>query len=297
MTWLPVGQGAAFATAVLWTLSALAWTAAGKQIGALAVSFLRLVITCVFLTVYGQAVRGLWLPTDATGSTWFLLGISGVLGFFLSDLCLLKAFLLIGPRRSLLIQSLVPPIAAVVSWVVLGDGLTPRHWLAMGVTIAGVAWVILDRSDGQECSPEESRRGVVLALFAAAAQAIGFVLTKQGLGDYDAVGATFIRILGAMGGYVLLVTALGRWSAMVTAARQPRAMGIVTLGAIVGPFLGVIFSLIALRHCHPGVATTIFSTSPVLILPFAIVLYRERVTLRAVGGAAVAVLGVALLAV
>ncbi len=296
MTGLPVGQGAAVATAVLWTFSALAWTAAGRQIGALAVSFLRLVIACVLLAVYGHIVRGQWLPTDAGASAWTLLGISGVLGFFLSDLCLLKSFLLIGPRRALLIQSLVPPIAAVVSWLWLDDALTLRHWLAMGVTIAGVAWVILDRADGQEGSQAQRRRGTGLALVAAVAQAVGFVLTKQGLGDYDPVAATFVRILGAMGGYMLLVTALGRWHAMWTASKQPRAMAIVAFGSLVGPFLGVVFSLVALRYCPAGVATTIFSTTPVLILPFAILVHRERVTARALAGAAVAVLGVGLLA-
>ncbi len=40
----------------------------------------------------------------------------------------------------------------------------------------------------------------------------------------------------------------------------------------------------------------IISTTPVLILPFAILLYREKVSLRAAGGAALSVAGVALLA-
>ena len=68
-------------------------------------------------------VRGLWLPTDADLRTWLLLGASGFFGFFLSDLCMLKAFLLIGPRLSLLISSLTPPMAAVLSWLWIGDQL------------------------------------------------------------------------------------------------------------------------------------------------------------------------------
>ena len=89
---VPVGEAAAVGTALLWTLSAVAWTAAGRYVGALSVSFLRLVITCVMLAAYGQIVRGLWLPSDADRETWLLLGLSGFFGFFLSDICLFKAF-------------------------------------------------------------------------------------------------------------------------------------------------------------------------------------------------------------
>jgi drug/metabolite transporter (DMT)-like permease len=66
-------------------------------------------------------------------------------------------------------------------------------------------------------------------------------------------------------------------------------------GVPVGPFAGVILFMVALRHCHAGVVSTIVATMPVLILPFSILLYRERVSLRAVGGALISVAGVAML--
>ena len=82
---------------------------------------------------------------------------------------------------------------------------------------------------------------------------------------------------------------------MLAAARNARAMAVVAFGALVGPFVGVVMSLIALRHCHAGVVATIISTMPVLILPFVILLYHEKVSLRALGGAILSILGVALL--
>ena len=65
-----LGELAAIGTAFLWTLSALAWTSAGKDMGALAMSYIRLVVTCVFLSIYGQISRGMALPLDADGETW-----------------------------------------------------------------------------------------------------------------------------------------------------------------------------------------------------------------------------------
>ncbi len=207
----------------------------------------------------------------------------------------MKAFLLIGTRRSLLIQSLVPPVTALCSWAWLGEILVLRQWLGMLVTMAGVVWVLRERAEDRACPPQAWRSGVALALLAAVAQSVGFVLTKQGLGDSDVMAATLIRILGGIAGYIPLVTVLGRWKAVSRAVLEARPMAIVVAGSIIGPFWGVALSLVALRHCPAGVATTIFNTTPVLILPFAVFVYRERLTLRAVVGALVAVGGVALI--
>ena len=140
-----IGELAALATAVFWTLSAVAWTSAGKHIGALAVSFLRLVLAVGMLMAFGYIHRGLPWPSDADGRVWLILGASGFLGFFVSDLCLFKAFLIIGPRLSLLVTSLTPPLVVLISWAWHGGGLPRLAWLAMSVTLAGVLWVVLEQ--------------------------------------------------------------------------------------------------------------------------------------------------------
>ncbi len=294
-----LGELAAIATAFLWTLSSLAWTSAGKHAGALAVSFIRLVITCGFLAVYGYAARGLPFPSDASRETWLILGLSGYVGFFVTDLFLFKAFLLIGPRLSLLILSLSPPLATLLSRVLLDDRLAGQDWLAMAITLAGVAWVVLEQPDTSRrlhyIRPQQYGLGIFLAVLAAIGHALALVLSKQGIGEYDAFAATFIRVLGGLIGYVTLVTLLRRWPAMGRAARQPRTMAVMTLGAFVGPFLGVGMYMIAVRHAHAGVVATILATMPVLILPMVIFVYRERVSPRAALGAAVSALGVAML--
>jgi drug/metabolite transporter (DMT)-like permease len=297
MSELAVGELAAVATAIMWTLSALAWTFAGKRVGALAVSSIRLLIAGVLIMTYGYFVRGRWLPSDAPLRTWLLLGISGLTGFVVCDLCLIKAMLLIGPRLSLLIFSLAPPIAAVISWLAIGDVLALRHWVAMGVTLAGVVWVVLEQPnrDNHPHARLHRGRGVLLAVLAAAAHALGYVLSKEGIGDYDAVAATLIRVLAALLGYGVVITLWRRWPALRAAMRDTKAIMVLALGAAVGPFLGVALSMVALRHAPTGVVATIIATMPVLILPFSILVYHEKVSLRATAGAVIAVAGVAML--
>ena len=297
MTGLQIGELAAVGAAVLWTLSTLAWTSSGRRIGALAVSFHRLMITCVFLLLHGGLVRGYWLPTDADGRTWLILGLSGLMGFFVCDLCAFKALLMIGPRLTLLLQALSPPTAAILSWIVTGETLLARQWMAMGITLGGITWVVLERQAGTGAARgrRPSAAGVLLAVVAALTQAVAMMLSRQGIGQYDAVAATFIRVLAAIPGYAVLLTVVGRWPAVFVALGDVRAMKIVVVGSVVGPFLGVVVCMIALRHAPTGVVATIVNTMPVLILPFAILLYRERVSLRAAAGAIVTVAGVGLM--
>jgi drug/metabolite transporter (DMT)-like permease len=179
----------------------------------------------------------------------------------------------------------------------LGENLDARKWLAMGVTLAGIVWVVLERPErGHHLhAPGHLRRGIALSVVAAVAAAVGAVLARDGIGDYDAGAATTLRVLCALPGYAVLLTLLRRWGRVGRAARHGQAMGIMTFGAFVGPFLGAILYMVAVRYCKVGVVTTIVNTMPVLILPFVVFLYREKVSPRAAGGAVVALVGVALL--
>jgi drug/metabolite transporter (DMT)-like permease len=294
-----IGELAAIATAFLWTLSALSWTSAGKYIGALPVSFIRMLIACVYLSLYGLIVHDLPLPLDADATTWLILGASGFFGFFIADVCLFKAFLLIGPRLSLLMQTLSPPLAQLIAWICFHDKLGMKDCIGMAITLIGVFWVVMEQPESEEDHVRHNHlgRGIVLALISAVAGAVGAVLSKIGIGQYDAVGATYIRVIGAIVGYIGLVTLMRRWPAVIQGARHRRAMGIMTFGCFVGPFVGVTMFMIALRNCHVGVVTTIVNTMPVLILPFLIIFYNEKVSLRAAGGAVLSVLGVALMVI
>lgn len=292
-----IGELAALGTATLWTLSSLTVTTAGKHVGSIPISFIRMVIACALMMVYGQLVVGSCLPTDADLQTWLLLGISGILGLFICDACLMKAMLLIGPRLVLLIYALMPPLTAVAS-LCIDDTLTLRDWAAMGITLVGVAWVVFERpsEDNPTHSPHNRRWGIALALLATVASALGMVISREVMGYYDhPVSATLIRTLASLPGFIILITLWRRWPDIIAAVRHPPAMVPLALGATMGPFLGNVLIMFALTSTPAGVVTTITATMPVLILPFSVLFYREKVSLRAVGGAFVAVAGVALL--
>jgi len=290
------GEIAALATACCWTVTSMAFEAAGKRIGSLPVNFIRLVLALGFLSVFGAVTRGLPLPTDATPRAWGWLALSGVIGFAVGDLCLFRAFVVVGARLAMLMMSLVPPITALIGLAVLGEQLGPLDLLGMGLTVGGVAWVVLERKkalDGSGSRPPAS--GILLGLGGAVGQAVGLVLSKHGMGDYDPFAATQIRVIAGIVGFAVIFTAAGIWPRVVEALRNRAAMARTALGAVFGPFLGVSLSLLAVKHTEAGVAATIMAIVPVLIIAPSALLFKQPVTARAVLGAVIAVGGVAVL--
>ena len=136
-------------------------------------------------------------------------------------------------------------------------------------------------------------------MIGAAGQAVGFVLSKRGMEHFNhPFAATQIRAIAGIALFALLIIAARDLPRVARTLRDGRAMLMLTLGAITGPFLGVSLLLMSLSHEVPtGVASTLAATVPVMILPFVILIKREHVSWRAAVGAAIAVAGIAIMLV
>ncbi|MEA2559126.1 MAG: hypothetical protein QOH06_630 [Acidobacteriota bacterium] len=290
------GELAALGAAAAWAATALAIEGGARRIGSLTINLVRLVFGFAFLSLAGLVVRGIPLPVDATAHNWAWLTVSGLVGFTFGDLCLYRAYVVLGPRLSSLMMALVPPITALIGWAALGETLTRRDLLGMTLTIVGIGWAILERGRRTETGPLSiSFAGVALGFGGALGQAVGLILSKIGMAGYNVFAANQVRVLAGAVGYALLFFALKWWPNVRTGIRDGKALGFSALGAFFGPFLGVSLSLIAVRETVAGVAASIMALTPVLIIPLVIVLKKERVGPGGFVGALIAVTGVALL--
>jgi drug/metabolite transporter (DMT)-like permease len=290
------GELAALATALFWTVTAIAFEAAGRRVGSLSVNVLRLGLGLLFLTLYSGIFRGALYPAGASTHAWIWLSVSGIVGLVLGDFLLFKAFIILGSRISMLIMALVPPMTALSGWLIMGEALTAMNYLGMALTVGGIGMVILVRNPGQNhFTLSRPVSGILIAVGGALGQAIGLVLSKYGMGDYDAFLSTQIRIIAGVVGFCVIIFLARRWRHVAQALTDGKAMGNISLGAFFGPFLGVSFSLIAVQYTTAGVAATIMALVPVLIIAPAVIVFKEKVTLREVIGACIAVAGVAVL--
>jgi drug/metabolite transporter (DMT)-like permease len=302
------GELAALATAGCWVITALAFEAAGKRIGSLSLNLIRLVMGFVPLCLWGLVSRGHALPLDAAPSAWAWLALSGLVGFTLGDLCLFRAFVLIGPRLSTLIMASVPVWTSLLGFIFLDERLLGRELLGIALTVSGIAWAVSQRkptatppptSTSSEPAPQPSRwrfasSGIVMALAGALGQAVGLVLSKHGMADYDAFAATQIRVLAGICGFAVVITLWHWWPRIREAVRDTKAMGPAAIGAVFGPFLGVGLSLLAVQLAPTGVASSVMATTPILMLPVSW-MRGEKFGWAGALGAVMAVAGVAVL--
>ncbi len=306
--WFGPGEAAGLGTALCWVFTSYCFATAGRQLGAGTVNLIRSGLALPPLLLLAGLLTGSPWP-QASSETILWLALSGVVGLAIGDQFLFAALVEIGPRLTVLLMTLAPVFAAILGLAMLGEVITPMGLVGMAITLTGIAWVVAERptlrvpADG---APSPHLRGVVFALLAAASQGFGVVLAKQGMiggaEEVAPISAQVVRMLAGLLALLLAWSLFGprRW--MVGARRSGplrldrRGWTGMLGGTLLGPVVGVWLSLISVRLLEAGVASTLMAMTPVLVLPFSRWIDRERIGLRAGLGAAIAVAGVAVLA-
>jgi drug/metabolite transporter (DMT)-like permease len=293
-----VGEIAALGTSVCWTFTSIFFTISGRRVGSVIVNQTRLALAVVFLSLTHFLVLGQWWPVGVGSYRWFWLGLSGVIGLALGDAFLFQAFVMIGPRRSILLMALVPIFSTIIAWFFLGETLSGLEMVAIGLTVGGVAWVVSEReeTDGARTAPKLYWLGVLAGLGGALGQALGLVISKKGMiGDFSPLSATLIRMIVAAALIWSFALLRGRIGPTLRALTDRQASLAILGGAIAGPFLGVWLSLIAVNLTEVGIAATLMALWPVLILLPSYWIFGEHIGPRAIIGTIVAFAGVALI--
>lgn len=288
-----LGETAALLTAFCWAANALLFEDAGKRVGSIAVNLIRLFLGLLFLSVFTWVGRGRLLPLDASMHSWLWLSLSGLVGVVLGDLMLFEAFVVAGARVSMLVMCLVPVLTAIISWVLLAETMVPLEIAGMIVTITGVGLVIFERQNGSRLWKfRHPVVGVLLAFGGAVGQAVGLVLSKFGMQDYNAFAATQIRLIAGCAGFIPLVFIMRKWEKIFSACKNKTALRNIAAGSFTGPFLGISLSLLALQYTRAGIASTIMAIAPVIIIPFSMCFFNDKVTRLEVFGAFISIAGV-----
>jgi drug/metabolite transporter (DMT)-like permease len=292
-----IGEIAALLTSLAFAVTSSMFTLAGRQVGSAVVNRARLILAVILLSLTHLLFLGSLFPLNAEPQRWFWLSLSGIVGLVLGDAFLFQAFVWIGPRLSMLMMSLAPVISTLVAWIFLDEVLSWMQLLGIGLTLSGIAWVILEGNGKQKEANRDYIRGILFGLGAATGQALGLVLSKNGLyGDFSPISANLIRMLTAT--IVLWAITFFQRKAISTFERlksNRRSMLLIFAGVVAGPFLGVSLSLFAIQKTAIGIASTLMALTPVFLLPISHTFFKERFGWGAIAGTFVAVAGVALL--
>jgi drug/metabolite transporter (DMT)-like permease len=288
-----LGEISALITAALWSVSSLAFASASRRLGSTQVNIARLILATLYL----------WLVVILFGLEFHLsrtqvlnLAVSGIIGLALGDSFLFKAYRYIGARLTMVVMSIAPAVAAIGAYFMLGEHLSATGTLGILLTLCGIALVILEQRDGSRF--QFSRAGVFYAFLGAVGQGVGLIFAKQAFveGEINGFVAALVRLQSSLLLLLPVLILARRWeNPLGLMDRDRKGTYQMILGSVVGPFLGISFSLLAVKHTSVGVAATLMATVPIMMLPIVRVLYKEELNWRAVGGAVIAVGGVGLL--
>jgi drug/metabolite transporter (DMT)-like permease len=297
---------AAFLATVLFSVSVVCGHRTAKLVGGVEANFWRLAAATVFL--------GAWAYTGgngASGDSFPLFFISGLVGIGVGDAGLFQALPRLGPRLSLLlIQCLTAPAAALIERAWMGTTLGALQVVCMLVVLAGVG-VALSPSEHLHIPRRQLFVGVLAALVGMLGNAAGAVLSRKAYAvalvsheHVDGGTAAFQRIVGGVlvAALLLLVAKRQHWRVPndfgeiidTTAARDKwrRIWPWVAMNSLAGQTLGVSAMQWALATTPTGIVMSITALTPLTVMPLTRVLEKERITPRAVIGGVIAVAGV-----
>jgi drug/metabolite transporter (DMT)-like permease len=291
------GELAALGTALLWSITSVLFTLAGRRIPPTTLNLLRTGLAAIFLTSTLFLLTGHPWPQDAPPARVLDLVLSGLIGLALGDNFLFHGYQWIGPRLTSLLMTLVPPISATIAWVHLHERLDPPALLGMAMVLGGVAWVVAERHpEAATIAPSRHRAlGVLCGIGGAMCQSVGAIFAKRGMTAIDPLPATLIRMVSAFAALAVVFLVLGKAPATPSRIRSRPALGLTLIASLLGPYLGVWFSLVALHYTKAGIALTLMAMSPIFVIPISRRVLGEHASRRAFAGAILAVTGVALL--
>lgn len=323
-----LGEILSIVVALSWTATALFAEIATKQVGQLPMNVFRMVASLLFLGATLWIFTGSALPLYADGQTWMWLMLSGFVGYVLGDYCLFNSYLVIGSRFGQLFMTLASPFAALAAWVLLGETLSWTALLGMFVCLTGIGMSILSKGNGKDTegtkddkashstsAPHKSAltvklplKGILLGIGAGAGQGVGLVLSKVGMTHYSELvpatdevattlipfASTMIRAVMGLIGFTTAMAITRQFHKLPSMFKDKKALGAGIGAVILGPFMGVSLSLMAVQMAPAGIAQTLMSLTPIFILLPSKWLYKTKITWLEVIGATIAVAGVSL---
>ena len=279
------------AAAAAFAASAMLIDSVSGRVGPLQLS--RWQMSLAFLmTAAIVAVTGGWQTLDLAMILW--LTASSASGIMVGSLTYIATIQYTGPRISALLFTTASPFALALGFGFRGETVSLLQAAGVGLIIAGIALAVMGpKQDEGARTPKPIWIGIGLGLVTSFAQALGSLLARPAmLAGADPVAAMAVR----SGTGALFFIALLALPALRPAALPFRPeLRQIGLSALAGMVVGMSFLMAALARGDVGIVTTLSSTTPILILPMVWVAYRRMPGPLAWVGAALAVVGTALI--
>ena len=284
-----LGITAALASSASWALGSILFKRLGETLSPLAMTLAKGTVSIILIGVV-LCFTGL---SEVTLEPLLLLAASGILGIAIADSLFFEALQDLGPHALAVLMMLGMVITPIMAVLFLGESPTRLAWAGIVLVVAGIGIVLHAKFAGDE--ERSSVRGAILGTLSVICMAVSMIIAKKGLASISAMQATFIRMVAGTVGMLLCGILMGRLGKWMLPFREPRLLGLFVVSVCVVTFGGFWLSLVAIKYVDVSIAYTLNSTEPLFILPLAVLILKEKVTLRTLLGTVVALAGIACL--
>lgn len=255
----------------------------------------------VVMTGIASLLLGGWRSVE--GWQFGTLAASSLFGIMIASTTYFAAIYAAGPRITALLFSLTAPFALALGYIVLGETISPRQGAGAAFVLAGIVLAVgMPRLKprptpivGAALPAEVPWRGIVLGVVTALGQALGSLFARPAM----AAGVEPFTAMAIRSGLAaVFFLALPLLPIPAVRRAEPFRWSYLTIGisaAFFGTGLGMSLLMAALAQGKVGIVSTLSSMTPVVILPMIWARTGIAPRPRAWAGAALAVVGTALI--
>ena len=291
-----IGELAALGAAVSWTISALFYKKALEGAKPISANILRLAVTGGLLLLVVVVVGRLGVLTGISTELFVLAAVSGIIGLGVGDTLYFVSLKSIGVSRAVPLTCIYPLFSLLWAVLVFGEQITATVALGAIVIVLGV----LSLSQSSQKDVREGRKvmlGVVIAIVTAMLWSVSISLMDLAVKEVPDLDHAFIvstMRVATIGGLMLAVSPLlDRRMSFVKVRRKMAAASII--GGVFALGIGWFLLSYSFTLTSQAISVPISSTTPLFSTLAAVLLLREKVTVRNAFGSAMIVLGIFLL--
>ncbi len=263
-----------------------------RSLGPLALNFFKNIVATLLLLATLAVLRQ-ELVRAVPVLDYCMLLAAGVVGITVADTLFLRGLNLVGAGRSQIVSSSYSPFVIALSFVFLGERLSPGDLAGTAFILFGIV-LSARRVSASEVSPADMRKGIIVSTISFALMALGVVLTKPVLDRSPVLWATTIRLLGGVAGLVLIAIVSPKHRYLWRSLRPSRSWRITIPASVMGAYIAMLVWLAGMKFTQASTAAILNQLSAVFVLPIAAVFLKEPVTKQKLGAVASALAGVVL---
>ncbi len=304
-----LGYIIAFLAMFVGNVSSFPFTDAAREWGSVAINHYRLIVAVIVITplcMVLDKISFVALFTSPTLIEYAYLGSSGILGLVIGDYFAFHSMAILGARKSSIFTTLAPGSAFLFGYLLLSENLGFTGIIGIAISIGGMIWFLSGTGDAEDKviaihEYGSIRKGIIYGVLSGLCQGFHLVMSKKGLissmPPISPVHATWIRVFAATIVYFSFTLIRGKLRKDVIGVilKKKHVIPKATYSTVFGLVLSILLVMWSVALCQVSVAQTILSLGPIVVVPIAYVLYKERITYHTMLAAMVSVAGVVIL--